>query len=195
MSLVWLFSRQVALALLPFTVYSVFHVLTVSRSRTWMPGYTDTIKYTRTNLLPALQPPKQAQGSTPQSPGKSQSPLANSIGRFVKDYYDSSMMLVAALEIALWFRLGMTAITFAKGSWILLGVYTVFLRARLHQSPFIQQAFHHGSAQIDQQVSGQNVHPMVRQGWDTTKNVGQQFVDATDVRRYMGSPQPQKKAQ
>lgn len=28
MALVWLFSRQIPLALLPFTVYSVFHVAT-----------------------------------------------------------------------------------------------------------------------------------------------------------------------
>ncbi|KAK5218290.1 Transmembrane nucleoporin [Exophiala xenobiotica] len=180
-SLVWLYSRQVPLALLPFTVYSVFHVAT----------------YTRTNIIPTLSPPKAAPGSTPTSPGatKSQSPLANSIGRFVKEYYDSSMMLVAGLEILLWFRLLLSAFTFSKGSWVLLGIYTVFLRARFHQSQFVQGAFSRGSAHIDQQVQNPNFPPAARQGWETVKGLGRQVVDATDVRKYLGGATAQKKPQ
>ncbi|ETI19554.1 hypothetical protein G647_09388 [Cladophialophora carrionii CBS 160.54] len=179
-SLVWLFARQVPLALLPFTVYSIFHVAT----------------YTRTNIIPALQPPKAASGSTPQSPGaqKSQSPLANSIGRFVKEYYDASMFLVAMLEIFLWVRLFMSALTFSKGSWILLGVYTVFLRARFSQSQFIQGAFGQLAARVDQQVQNPNVPPAVRQGWETLKNIMRQGVEATNLQKYLGGAQtPQKK--
>jgi hypothetical protein len=180
-SLVWLYSRQIPLALLPFTVYSVFHVAT----------------YTRTNIIPAIQPPKVAPGSTPTSPGgaKSQSPLANSIGKFVKEYYDSSMMLVAALEILLWFRLLLSAFTFSKNSWILLGIYTVFLRTRFHQSQFVQGAFSQGSAHVDQQVQNPNVPPAVRQGWETVKGLGRQTVEATDLRKYTGGLNAQKKPQ
>ena len=172
-SLVWLTARQVPLALLPFTVYSVFHVAT----------------YTRTNLIPTLQPPKQqAPSSTPTSPtsSKSQSPLANGIGKFVKEYYDASMMLVAGLEIALWFRLLLSAFTFSKGSWVLLAVYTVFLRARLHQSHFVQNAFSQGAARVDQQVQNPNVPPAVRQGWESAKAGARKGVDATDMRKYAG---------
>ncbi|OCT46126.1 Pore membrane protein of 33 kDa [Cladophialophora carrionii] len=179
-SLVWLFARQVPLALLPFTVYSIFHVAT----------------YTRTNIIPALQPPRAASGSTPQSPGaqKSQSPLANSIGRFVKEYYDASMFLVAMLEIFLWVRLFMSALTFSKGSWILLGVYTIFLRARFSQSQFIQGAFGQLAARVDQQVQNPNVPPAVRQGWETLKNIMRQGVEATNLQKYLGGAQtPQKK--
>ena len=180
-SLVWLFSRQVPLALLPFSVYSVFHVAT----------------YTRTNIIPTVQPPRAAPGSTPTSPGaaKFQSPAANAIGRFVKEYYDSSMMLVAALEIALWFRLLLSALTFSKGSWVLLGIYTVFLRARFHQSQFVQGAFAQGAAHVDQQVQNPNVPPAVRQVWETTKGFGRQAVEATDMRKYTGSMNTQKKPQ
>lgn len=180
-SLVWLYSRQIPLALLPFTVYSVFHVAT----------------YTRTNIIPTLQPPKVAPGSTPASPGgaKSQSPLANSIGKFVKEYYDGSMMLVAALEILLWFRLLLSAFTFSKNSWILLGIYTVFLRTRFHQSQFVQGAFSQGAAHIDQQVQNPNLPPVVRQVWETVKGLGRQAVDATDLRKYMGGVNAQKKPQ
>jgi len=178
MALVWLFSRQMPLALLPFTVYSVFHVAT----------------YTRTNLLPTLQPPKsppQAAPSSPTSPrpASSSSPLANSIGKFVKEYYDSSMTLVALLEIALWSRVLLSAITFTKGSWVLLVIYTVFLRARYAQSQFHQGAVAQGTARVDAALSNQNTPPVARQIWETTKGLTKQAHDATDLRRYMGGQQ------
>ena len=172
-SLVWLTARQVPLALLPFTVYSVFHVAT----------------YTRTNLIPTLQPPKPVAAPTPASPNgtpKSTSPLANGIGKFVKEYYDASMMLVAGLEVALWFRLLLSAITFSKGSWILLGIYTIFLRARLHQSQFIQNVFSQGAAKVDQQVQNPNMPPALRSGWESAKGAARKGVDATDMRKYAG---------
>lgn len=175
-SLVWLISRQIPLALLPFSVYSVFHVAT----------------YTRTNLLPTFQPQKPvAAGQTAPKP---QGGLAAYIGKFVKEYYDTSMTLVAALEIALWGRLLLSALTFSKGALILLGLYTVFLRARFHQSTFVQGAFSQFSARIDQQLNQQNIPPAAKQVWGTIKGVARQFVDATDVRKYLGSaPTPQKK--
>jgi len=181
-SLVWLYSRQIPLALLPFTVYSVFHVAT----------------YTRTNLIPVFQPPKQAAGTTPTSPGgaKSQSPLANTIGKFVKDYYDASMTLVAGLEIGLWARLLLSAFTFTKGAWILLGIYTIFLRARYQQSHFVQSAFGQFGARVDQQVQNPNIPPAVRQGWETIKGISRKAVDATDLRKYTGgAAAAQKKPQ
>ena len=128
MALIWLFSRQIPLALLPFTVYSVFHIAT----------------YTRTNLLPTISPPPAGASASPGRPApKSSSPLAETIGRFVKEYYDTSMMLVASLEIALWFRILFSAIIFTKGSWILLVIYSTFVRARYSQSSFVQgQVWH-----------------------------------------------------
>lgn len=182
-SLVWLVSRQIPLALLPFSVYSVFHVAT----------------YTRTNLIPTFQPPKTAPATVagqPAQPPKAQGGLAAMIGKFVKEYYDSSMMLVAALEIALWGRLFLSALTFSKGAWILLSLYTVFLRARFHQSTFVQGAFSQFSARVDQQINQQNIPPAAKQAWGTIKNLARQGVEATDVRKYLGGAQTgPKKAQ
>lgn len=181
MALVWTYSRQIPLALLPFTVYSIFHVAT----------------YTRTNLIPTFQPPKSAapaaSASSPTSPrpAAANSALANSIGRFVKEYYDASMTLVAGLEIALWFRLLLSAFTFSKGSWVLLGAYTIFLRARFAQSQFVQGAFAHASATVDAQVQNQSVPPAVRQGWESVKAISRKAIDATDMRRYVGNSQAQ----
>ncbi|KAI9689650.1 MAG: hypothetical protein M1820_010120 [Bogoriella megaspora] len=180
MALVWLFSRQIPLALLPFTVYSVFHVLT----------------YTRSNVLPVLQPPPQS-----SSPGHktSQSGLAENIGRFVKGYYDSSMTLVAVLEIALFFRILGSVLILQKGALMLILVYSVFLRARYAQSTFVQQVIAQGCSRIDVYAADQRTPPVVRQIWDQVKGLMGKVVDVTDMRRYAGGPSQgstgQKKAQ
>ncbi|KAH9844945.1 endoplasmic reticulum protein [Teratosphaeria destructans] len=176
MALVWLFSKQTALALLPFAVYSIFHVAT----------------YTRGILLPAIQPPPAAPaGQKPQT-----SALSDSIGRFVKDYYDASMSLVAGLEIALWFRLLGSSILFQKGSWILLLIYTVFLRARISQSTFVQGMLHQIEGRGDQLAQRQDVPPAARQAWETFKNVAKQAHAQTNINKYIGGQQTApKKAQ
>ncbi|KAF2279323.1 uncharacterized protein EI97DRAFT_172345 [Westerdykella ornata] len=177
MALVWLFSRQIPLAILPFAVYSIFHVLT----------------YVRTNLLPIFQPQPASQqaGAKPQ-----QSALATTIINFVKEYYDGSMTLVSILEIALWFRVLGSALLFQKGSWILLVVYTIFFRARYAQSSFVQGAIAQLTARIDAQLANQSTPPAARQAWATAKNVIKQAVEATDISRYLAGPQgAPKKAQ
>lgn len=182
MALVWLISRQIPLALLPFAVYSIFHVAT----------------YTRTNLLPTLQPPQQtpASASPGGRPATKSSPTADTIGRFVKEYYDASMMLVASLELALWFRILFSAIIFTKGSWILIVIYTVFIRARYSQSSFVQNAVGQFSGRIDGLVAGQSTPPTVRQAWESIKGIARKATDQTDINRYAGAQQPGlKKAQ
>lgn len=182
MALVWLFSYQIPLALLPFMVYSIFHVAT----------------YTRTNLIPTIQPPQASPtGVSPSGrPATKSSPLADTIGRFVKEYYDASMMLVASLEIFLWFRVLFSALIFTKGSWILLVIYTIFVRARYSQSSFVQASIAQGSARIDALVAGQGTPPAARQGWESFKGLARQATSATDVSRYISGQQPgMKKAQ
>ncbi|KAJ6004767.1 hypothetical protein N7540_012566 [Penicillium herquei] len=186
MALVWLYSRQLILALLPFSVYSVFHVAT----------------YTRMYLIPTLQPPAQgaAAASSPGSPSSKpavkQNPLAETIGRFIKQYYDASMGVVATLEILLLFRLVLSAITFSRGSWVLLLVYLSFFRARYAQSSFVQQAVRQLTARADASISHQSTPPQVRQGWEAFKGIVRQVYDATDIGRYIaGSAAANKKPQ
>ena len=165
MAIIWLFSRQVPLAILPFSVYSLFHVLT----------------YTRANLLPTISP--SADGK-PKASG-----LSDTIGKFVKDYYDQSMTIVAALEIALWFRLLLSALMFQKGSWLLIAIYTAFFRARYAQSSFVQGAVTNITARLDANFANQSTNPTVRNGWETVKGVMRQAHDATDIRKYVGAQQ------
>jgi len=177
MALVWLFSRQIPLAVLPFAVYSVFHIAT----------------YTRQNLLPTITPPPAS--SSPTSKPKP-SAISDTIGKFVKEYYDGSMMLVAILEIALWFRVIGSALLFQKGSWILFAIYTVFFRARYSQSQFVQHAIADVTARIDSYAANQSTPSAARQAWQTAKGLLRQAADATDVKRYVGGAQgAPKKAQ
>ena len=166
MALVWLFASQTPLAMLPFAVYSVFHVAT----------------YTRGMLIPILQNPS-AGGSQPSA-------LSNAIGRFVKDYYDASMSVVAALEIALWFRLLFSALLFQRGSWILLVIYSVFVRARITQSSFVQGVIRHLGTRGDALAARQDVPPAARNAWVQMKGVAGKAHDATDVQRYVSTNAP-----
>ncbi|KAJ5953388.1 hypothetical protein N7454_000284 [Penicillium verhagenii] len=175
MALVWLYSRQLILALLPFSVYSVFHVAT----------------YSRTYLIPTLQPPAPgaAGANSPSSkPATKQNALAETIGRFIKQYYDASMGVVATLEILLLFRLIISAITFSKGSWVLLLVYLSFFRARYAQSSFVQQAVRQLIARADASISHQSTPPQLRQGWEAFKGIVRQAYEATDISRYVSGP-------
>ena len=179
MALIWLYSRQMPLALLPFSIYSIFHVAT----------------YTRANLIPTIQPPGAAASAGGASPGRAaarSSPLADSIGKFVKQYYDTSMTLVAGLEIALWFRVLMSALTFSKGSWVLLLIYTVFFRSRYSQSSFVQGAFHNAATHVDAIVANQSTPPAARQAWETVKGLVWQATEATDLRKYTGAQTAKK---
>ena len=169
MAITWLISIQMPLALLPFAVYSIFHVAT----------------YTRGVLLPAAQNASNIPAGQKPKP----TALSDTIGRFVKDYYDASMSIVAGLEIALWFRLLVSAILFTKGSWILLGIYTVFLRARLTQSTFVQGMVKNVGARGDALAQRQDVPPAARNVWEQAKGAAAKAHDATDINRYVGAQQ------
>lgn len=171
-ALVWLYARQITIAVLPFGIYSFFHVAT----------------FTRSHLIPTIQPPKVPEGAaSPSRQAVSQSPLAESIGRFIKRYYDASMSLVASLELALLIRLVGTALTFSSGSWVLLVVYFVFFRARYAGSKYIQAVVSHANARIEVSLSHQSTPPVVRQGWQVFKDSLKRAYEFTDVNRYIGA--------
>jgi len=181
MALVWLFSPQYPLAMLPYGIYSVFHVAT----------------YTRANLIPTIIPPKPiapAAGASPSAkPQYTTHPVADAIGNFVKEYYDMSMSVVSSLEILLWVRLLLAAIFFQRRSWILLGIYTAFVRARFAQSVHVQNSFGQLEARVDNLVGSQGTPPVARQVWDGVKGGARQFHAATDVNKYMnGAAVPKK---
>lgn len=177
MAIIWLLSPQYPLALLPYCVYSIFHVLT----------------YSRANLIPALQPPKApAPTSSPGSKSPATNPIADKIGVFVRSYYDDSMAVVSSLEILLWLRIALAALFLQRRSWILIVLYTAFLRSRFAQSPHVQHAFRHLEAKVDGLVGSQGTPPAARQVWEQVKGGVRQFYAATDVSKYAGGAAPKK---
>ncbi|KAI1974091.1 hypothetical protein LOZ33_000648 [Ophidiomyces ophidiicola] len=172
-ALVWLYARQITIAVFPFAIYSFFHVAT----------------FTRSHVIPTIQPPKEADAAASSSsapPTPKPSPLSEAIGRFIKQYYDASMGLVASLELALLLRLVGTALTFSSGSWILLVVYFFFFRARYAGSRYVRGTVAQLNERIEVSISHQNTPPVVRQGWQVLKDSIQRGYELTDVRRYVG---------
>lgn len=177
MALIWLLSPQFPLALLPYGIYSVFHVAT----------------YTRANLLPTIQPAKAPPaGSAPGA--KPTNPIADVIGNFVKSYYDTSMSVVSGLEILLWVRLLLAAILFQRRSWILFTFYTAFVRARFAQSTHVQNTLNQLVAHVDSYVGAQSTPPAARQAWEAVKQFASQFYAMTDLSKYIntGAAVPKK---
>jgi len=175
MALIWLFTGPIYLALLPFTIYSTFHFLT----------------YLRTALIPTLMPPP----TTPQYPAggsstgttqpgqkpKSTTPnvLSDAISKFVKSHYDTSMAIVANLEIALFIRLLLGGLVFMN-SWILVIIYAVFLRVRVGQSPFVRQALTTTESMVDGLVADPRAPPAARGVWANVKDGIRKLGDMTD---------------
>ncbi|TLS27718.1 hypothetical protein PpBr36_01442 [Pyricularia pennisetigena] len=169
LALIWLFSPRYILATLPYGIYSFFHVAT----------------YMRANLIPVVFPPKPAAADS--ADGKPAAhPIADMIGRFVKEYYDASMSVVASLEILLWGSVFLSALLFQRRSWILLPLYTAFLRARYSQSIHVQNSFAKLEANVENLLGNQGTPPAARQAWQAIKNGGRQFYLATDINRYIG---------
>ncbi|KAF3937451.1 hypothetical protein ABW19_dt0209214 [Dactylella cylindrospora] len=182
MALIWLFTSPIYLALLPFTIYSTFHFLT----------------YLRTALIPTLMPaptyptPSSGSSSTPQ---KKSTPnmLSDAISKFVKTHYDTSMSIVANLEIALFVRLLLGCLVFYN-SWILLIIYTIFLRVRVAQSPFVRQALTTTEGIIDGLVADPRAPPAARGIWANLKDAIRRFGQLTDL-DLQGKGGSQRKAQ
>ncbi|KAL9094270.1 MAG: hypothetical protein Q9165_003410 [Trypethelium subeluteriae] len=127
-----------------------------------------------------------------------QTALSESIGKFVKGYYDTSMTLVAVLEIGLFFRILGSVIILQKGAFLLLIIYSVFLRARYAQSSFVQQVVAQAGSRLDVYAADQRTPPVVRQVWEQAKGLLHRGVELTDIRRYAQGPQQSsgpKKAQ
>jgi hypothetical protein len=176
MTIVWLFSPQYPFAVFPYSIYSFFHILV----------------YTRGWLIPCVQPPKRVPEQADADPAAAAKAAANptteAIGVFIKKYYEASMKVVSSLEILIWVRLLLAAVLFARRSWIMFGIYTIFLRGRYAQSIHTQQSFSKLEAQIDSLVSNPSTPPAARQAWEAIKGAARSFYAVTDTKQYLGRP-------
>ncbi|KAH8992025.1 hypothetical protein EDB92DRAFT_1934937 [Lactarius akahatsu] len=116
----WFTSKPIALSLFPYTIFSLFHALT----------------FTRTTLMPQiLQPGPPATAGGAPTPH----PLSKKLQVWVRSNYDHAMRIVAYTEIFILVRVIVGAIMF-RNSFLTPIIYAHFVRMRFFQSAFTREA-------------------------------------------------------
>jgi len=151
LALFWLTSKPVALSLFPYTIFSLFHALT----------------FTRTTVMPQILPP-----GPPATAGGAPTPhpLSKKLQAWVRANYDSAMKVVAYAEIIILARVIVGALMF-RNSFLTPIFYAHFIRMRFFQSAFTREAIIKVTAKIDGYVTGPDMPPVVKQGWGTVQSL------------------------
>jgi len=139
-TLFWLVTPRHVLALLPLSIFSLFHVLT----------------FTRSYLLPAVGHPAD-------------SPLIKKIDALVKNYNEPLTVLAANFELALAVQLLVLSFTFRKGSWLQLVFYVLFFRIRYATSAYTRHAVKAWEVRVDQLLGHPSLPPKAKQVWADVK--------------------------
>ncbi|KAJ3751566.1 hypothetical protein EV360DRAFT_89612 [Lentinula raphanica] len=131
----WWSSKPIAITLIPYMIFSLFHALT----------------FTRTTLMPQFLPPgPPATADGPPTPH----PLAKKLQVWVKANYDTAMKAVAFAELIIFVRVLLGALIF-RNSIMSPICYAHFLRQRWYHSNFTRNAVAYTVARIDATVDGQ----------------------------------------
>ncbi|KAG6911762.1 hypothetical protein DXG01_000008 [Tephrocybe rancida] len=142
----WWSSKPIAIVLLPYTIFSLFHALT----------------FTRTTLMPQFLPP----GPPTSANGAPQPhPLAKKLQAWVKANYDTAMRVVAYAELVILVRVVLGAVTF-QTALISPIIFAHFLRQRFYQSAFTREAINFTTARIDKFVRKPGNPPTLVQVWE-----------------------------
>ncbi|KIJ45740.1 hypothetical protein M422DRAFT_166656, partial [Sphaerobolus stellatus SS14] len=151
LAIYWWFSKPVPIAILPYTVFSLFHTLT----------------FVRTTILPKVYPqPAAAAGSQGPPP---QSQIGKFIQTWVKSNYDSAMRITAIAEFVILFRVVLGALTL-QNSFLTPIVYAHFLRQRYYHSTFTKEALGKVKSLLDKYARHPSLPPVVGQVWGHVKN-------------------------
>jgi len=147
----WFTSKPIALSLFPYTIFSLFHALT----------------FTRTTLMPQiLQPGPPATAGGAPTPH----PLSKKLQVWVRSNYDHAMKIVAYTEIFILVRVIIGAIML-RNSFLTPIIYAHFVRMRFFQSAFTREAILAATVKIDGYANRPDVPPIVKQGWQTFQSL------------------------
>ncbi|KAI0786037.1 hypothetical protein C8Q75DRAFT_299533 [Abortiporus biennis] len=149
LSFFWWSSKPIAIALMPYAIFSLFHALT----------------FTRTTLMPQLLPPGPPSTSSGQP---TPHPIAKKLQVWVKSNYDPAMKAVAYIELLIMFRVALGAILF-QNSFIAPLVYAHFLRQRYYQSQFTRSAVADVNRRVDVYIQKPGTPPVLVQVWGKFK--------------------------
>jgi len=131
----WWTSKPIAITLIPFMIFSLFHALTFSR----------------TTLMPQFLPPgPPATADGPPTPHR----FAKQLQVWVKANYDTAMRAVAYAELIIFVRVLLGALVL-HNSILSPIIYAHFLRQRWYQSSFTREAVGVTVTRIDRTVAGQ----------------------------------------
>jgi hypothetical protein len=142
----WWSSKPIAITLLPYAIFSLFHALT----------------FTRTTLMPQFLPPgpPATNGGPPQP-----HPIAKKLQLWVKSNYDTAMRAVAYIELLIFLRVFLGAVTL-QNSLLSPIVYAHFLRQRYYQSAFTRDALNVTNKRVEAWVRKPGNPPMLVKIWD-----------------------------
>ncbi|KAK7064407.1 hypothetical protein R3P38DRAFT_3383018 [Favolaschia claudopus] len=155
----WWTSKPIAITLVPYTIFSLFHALT----------------FTRTTLMPQFLPPgPPASAGGPPTPH----PIAKRLQTWVKSNYDGAMKVVAYTELVIFVRVLVGAITF-QNSLLSPIIYVHFVRQRYYQSAFTREAIGGATNYIDTFVRKPGNPPMLVQVWDRIQMLVGRWVGTT----------------
>ncbi|KAL0950870.1 hypothetical protein HGRIS_007629 [Hohenbuehelia grisea] len=157
----WWTSKPIAVALIPYAIFSLFHALT----------------FTRTTLMPQFLPPgaPATAGGAPQP-----HPIAKKLQSWVKANYNSAMRAVAYAELLIFVRVLLGAITF-RNSLLSPIIYAHFLRQRYYQSEFSREAVAKGNARIDAFIRAPGRPPVLVQIWTQVQALTQRWAGSVVV--------------
>lgn len=135
LAIFWLLTKPVSLSLVPYAIFSTFHVLT----------------FVRTTVLPKLAPPKP-----PAREGERQAkdtPLQRQLHAIVKAQYDPAMNVCAQAELAILVRTIIGVPLFWNG-FLAPIAFAHFLRLRFYYSIFSRSAIKSADTRVQGYVNG-----------------------------------------
>ncbi|KAF5355970.1 hypothetical protein D9756_004240 [Leucocoprinus leucothites] len=164
----WSSRKPIAITLLPYMIFSLFHALT----------------FTRTTLFPQFLPPGPP-ATAGGAPGPH--PLAKKLQAWVKANYDTAMKVVAYTELIIFVRVILGAITLQNALLAPL-IYAHFLRQRYYQSAFTRDAMTKTTGMVDGYVAKAG-NPSVSQIYDKAKALVGRWVGSAIIEPNPNPPQ------
>jgi len=180
LALYWFFARPMALVLVPYATFSLFHVLT----------------FLRTNVLPRWLPATPAPGQAERNP---QSPIAKALHAWVKANYDPAMRCVAWTELVILARVIVGGVIGLlpyisrlplKNSIATPLLFAHFLRLRYFHSSFTRQVVHASDVYISKYAGAPDTHPTVKKVVEASRLIIMKWGSTGAIQPQANGPAP-----
>lgn len=141
-ALMWFLTPVFSLSLVPFALFSLFHVL----------------RYLQNFLLPTVF------GMT-----KENNNMLATVDNFTRTYNERCMYWVGTTEIGILVLLVFRALLWYPSSWIVLITYALFIKIRYETSKYTKASFSQCRVRLDGVISHPSIPPAVKSTYNTLK--------------------------